>query len=988
MDKSIVAVEESHTRSDSVASASKYLGSLVQINSIAIDISCAMEVIESPAHEHFSIRGFVAGMRKKDRKMCLPFASEGDDDDLVDNLPPLSIPRFRWWQCSNCVPDIAVERSTLEMVLADRSGAGTSYCQNVGGEKDGFFSHNIQNIGDEHGSRDSRDGEDNDPSNKIINSNPWCTEGHKATICSKEKTDVRNNEGGNSCTYITEANPSQVIERHNNSADTSDMVCIAENPSTRVDEPENASSGSDGAFSALPHRRKPKLRSLADIMEEEKNSPSEHPRIRSTLSSGMQITYTEMEADLDPQLQLDVHVDVAKGTRSPQRKRKIALEEDRGPLETTYPIGTAKRLKGSIPDAENTCRRVEISDSESEGDASTRLDLQLSAKTQQIKPKKNKGLDISRKMRQTHIDNRTVPMREVPKINAVHSTNLQKHAVTAETSFGTRGQVPSTLGGEIVPYFKSSLSGQQMDRMSNLSKSKRPVVEADYSHLMPPSKSIWGDCNIQGKVALDLSLNSYMGAERNSNNQASFRQHRGIPDLNESFTEKTSMTQGKQLPTLSEKRSLILHKKLDMSASCSKETGRESKRQLGVSQPQAVQNMDNNVVEHGGASDDIPMEIVELLAKNQRERALGNSRKHVVSEGINNSIRGSPAVYVDGSPGMINFPFTNTSGVSVASGKMGVSRGMLNFPQVQNCQLDIGNLEESQFRLFSSLTPSQERITHYSASNSIMSEPRPSEGADLLWPPRRKNVPFHLTVQNRSVQPNSLGDQRNKGKTISDIKGEVKKAVHDASAVKEGRIGSSPKSVGSLDAYSNDTIPAMQLLSLMDRGIVSGSSYKVGPNSFLDKPFSPCNHHPRLNRNGNQNDPFLSTSFFSQSSHTKDFPALLNGVFFSGESLKKSYSQGQMPPQLGNSKAIHLEGPSNLVIKPSRDNLALDVCTLNRNPADFSIPDARNEFTISAKDLKFRKRNSLKERSRPVNVEGRKRQRVRKDASRKECSRK
>lgn len=56
MDKSIVPMEESHRKSDSAASAAKSIGSLVQINSIAIDLSSAVEEIESPAHEHFSIR--------------------------------------------------------------------------------------------------------------------------------------------------------------------------------------------------------------------------------------------------------------------------------------------------------------------------------------------------------------------------------------------------------------------------------------------------------------------------------------------------------------------------------------------------------------------------------------------------------------------------------------------------------------------------------------------------------------------------------------------------------------------------------------------------------------------------------------------------------------------------------------------------------------------------------------------------------------------
>lgn len=87
-----------------------------------------------------------------------------------------------------------------------------------------------------------------------------------------------------------------------------------------------------------------------------------------------------------------------------------------------------------------------------------------------------------------------------------------------------------------------------------------------------------------------------------------------------------------------------------------------------------------------------------------------------------------------------------------------------------------------------------------------------------------------------------------------------------------------------------------------------------------------------------------------------------------------------MPPPQRNS--------SNLVIQPSRGNVELQVCTLNRNPADFSIPDAKNEYTITARDLKPRKRNSFKERSRAVNLEGPKRGRARKDASGRESSRK
>ncbi|PIN23024.1 hypothetical protein CDL12_04246 [Handroanthus impetiginosus] len=980
-------MEESHWKSDSAASASKSLGSLVQINSIAIDISSAMEEIESPAHEHFSIRGFVAEMRKKDWKACSPFASERNDIDLVDNLPPLFVPKFRWWQCSNCIPDIATKRITEEMVVAGRScDPGTSSCQKCG-EKNSLFLHSRENIatfpGNKLGSGDNAGGEDNDPSNSFMTTNVCCMEGRKATSCSKDNTDVRDKEAGNPCADMSETNPFQIRERLNNTADA--PVRVSVHPSCIVDEPENASSGSDGTFCALPYRRKPKLRSLADIMVEERNPTSDNPRTKSASSGGMQVTSTETEPALSPQAELDVSADVAKAARSPPRKRKIALEEDRGRSGAIY-ANTTKRLRGLMPDAEKSSRRVEISESESEGNASMRLDFGLVAKTQRIKPKKHKALDISKKMRQVHTENGTVPMRELPKI---HAADLQTHAVCNGTSFGKLGSAPSTVG-EMGPYF-SSISGQHIDRMSNLSKSKTPEVESDRDRLVPPSQTTLGDCNVKEKVALELSLNSFTDAERDPNNQESFRQHTGIPDLNETFPLKTATTQGKQLPTFSEKRSFPLHTTLffqDVTASCSKETTRETKegkRQMGVSGPQ---NKDKNM--ELGASDDIPMEIVELLAKNQRERALGSSRRQPLPEGINSSVRGSPPLFMDGRPAMINFPLASRrTGITVGNGNMEFRQDITaTFPQLNNCRLDINKPEESQFRLFGSPTPSRQRETRYSASSSVMTGPRPGTGAELLWSPTRENPPFHLSIpQNRSIQTNnisvhSFSDKIHLGKTINHMKsGKGKKAVHDTAVLKEGRKGLSSTSTGPLDPYSNDTIPAMQLLSLMDQRIVSSSSFEVGPKSFLDKPFSPCNHHPRLNGKENQN--FLGGSFFSQNSHSKDLSGLCNRDYCSGESSKKasSYLQGQVPPEVGNSKAT-------LAIQPARSDAALGVCTLNRNPADFSIPEARNEFTLSAKDFKFRKRNGSKEKSRSANVEGRKRQRVRKDASMKETSRK
>ncbi|XP_047945069.1 protein EMBRYONIC FLOWER 1-like isoform X1 [Salvia hispanica] len=998
MDKSIVAVEESHCRSDYPVSASKSLGSLVQINSIAIDLSCAMEEIESPLHEHFSIRGFVAGMRKKDSKTCLPFPSQGVNDDLIDDLPPLSVPKFRWWQCSTCVPDFAAEGTGLEMVLADRSDAGTSTCQHVDPEKGVLFSHSRRNIGDRHVLKESHvirvsiDRVDKDPSDKMKNAGPQCKH-HKATTSSKEKS-VKIDECGTSYAHTTKSNPVQIVERNDNNADVSD-VRIAENASFGFDEPDDLSFPSDAAGCAVPRRRKPKLRSLADIMEEENNSISEHIKTKSALFSGMQVRSTEKEDDSRHRSELETSADVAAVSRSPHRKRKIAAEEDRGPPQETNPLDTAKRFKGPLPDSDKRRRTLEISDSESGGDGSAESDLQLSAKTQQNKPKRNKFLGIKRKRKHIYGDNGMPISDLLPKTNEMFLENMHRHSAPVKTNCGNMENVSHVMRGEFTPHLNNLISRKQVDRTSDKSTSKRPEVEVDHRTFVPPRKSFVGGCSTQGKVALELSLNSYTNAERNSNSQISDRQHRAIPDLNESFTEKSSSSQWKQLLT-SENRCSTVHKNLDMATSSSKHMAEERKRQFGVSTPQAVRKIHSNV-ESGGIVDDIPMDIVELLARNQRERTLEMSRNHLLASTSNSSVRGSPSVYADGCPGVISFPPTNArSGISAKSGETGPGQGILCFPQAKNCQLDIGSMEENQFRLFNSFKSCQPKKSQYLASNSLYSGPRPSEGADLLWAPRRKNAPFHLDVRpNRSVQHSgmdmqSIPGQSYKGMNVSDMKGEARRAARDASAKKDGGVGSSTKSAGSMDAYTNDTIPAMQLLSLMDRGIVSGSTFKAGSNSFHDKPFSPCNHHPRLNVSEKQNDTFLNGSFFSQGIHSnKDFPMLLNGVCFPSESSKKKhYAQGRMPPPRGNSKAFNADSSDNLITRPSRDNMEMEICTLNRNPADFSIPDAKNEYTRTARGMKSRKRNSLKERSQGLNLEGLKRGRARKDATVREYSRK
>lgn len=58
----------------------------------------------------FRCSGYVAEIRKKDWKRCYPFSLEGDQTETEEQtsfLPPLDVPKFRWWRCQNCLREVA-----------------------------------------------------------------------------------------------------------------------------------------------------------------------------------------------------------------------------------------------------------------------------------------------------------------------------------------------------------------------------------------------------------------------------------------------------------------------------------------------------------------------------------------------------------------------------------------------------------------------------------------------------------------------------------------------------------------------------------------------------------------------------------------------------------------------------------------------------------------------------------------------------------------
>ncbi|CAI9772352.1 unnamed protein product [Fraxinus pennsylvanica] len=1044
MEKSVVEMEINHQKSDSAVSTPRPLGMLIRINSIAIDLGMVAEE-DTQEHKHFCLRGYVAGMRKKDQKLCLPFASQANGGDLEENLPPLYVPRFRWWDCLNCISEFMMESSSEEMMM-EQSPIPLSEEKNT---IDTNSSTRDGEKGDKHGSDGFGNSRNCGHVNDIPNFNPRLTARHTATTCNKSGANVMDKEGRNQSFDTTEPNPCQAQETHTNTADaiksryidvletnnlrndTGDISDKAVNADTghaigllsvEVDEQESASSGSDNNLGGLPHKRKPKLRYLTEIMDGEKISVNDHPKV-SASSSGMHTVSAELGTVSSPRDQEDFLGHVGKGIRTTQRKRKIAREENERPTEINSPSSSAKKFRAPKVNSED--RHVEISDSQSEGGASAQLDMQIGVKSRKIKPSRSKDLVLGKRKSQIPIDEGLplqVPELEVPKIISLVSTDLPKY------------NVPS-LSGQMEPICRSFQSTQQTVLNSNFSKNMRSELEAGPNLLMAPKNSKLGECLVKEKVALDLSLNSFMSAERNDNDRSSIVQPKGIRskgpqrkeflwDLNEIITHKPPVRGENQFSTVLDNGYLPLHENLDISSSCSKVNAGEGQGRLGVSEPQTQTDQETDKSIELRASDDIPMDIVELMAKNQHERSLGNSKKYIVPEGTN---IGFPAFDGNEYPGAANFSLgsTRSNDIVLASDNIGaIQDSPISFPLLKTNHLVGEEPEENQSRFFCSFPRNQLSKMQFSASGSNIMGSRLGEGAKKMLPPRKASIPTRM---------HSFSHQHHSGKTISDIKGGNMEnlALRDTLLLEQGIIEQSQKSVGSLDPYSNDTIPAMQLLSLMDRGMIS-SSFNVGAKKLVDKPFSPCNHHPRFNREKNQS--LLNRSLFSQQHHSKDLIWLRSGVRSACESSKKPASslnyqmsakcleqENSGGPQKsesskgashvirdscfgmdkqktildtsspmvfpqqsyrheGLSGTMNLEASIKLSTQPMRSNSKMDLCTLNRNPAEFSIPDPQNKYTIGAKDLKLRKRN--------IKVNVQKRHRVIKDASVKKNARK
>ncbi|XP_031102742.1 protein EMBRYONIC FLOWER 1 isoform X1 [Ipomoea triloba] len=1082
-------------------------GSLVKIDSITIDLGhIAMQKIEEGNCQHsFSIRGYVAGMREKDKKSCSPFTKSSDNSDPEEQLPPLVVRKFRWWRCENCVQDLLSENAGKDNGIASNSCRSTPFICNPCIPTPSRGNTEKLPLEMEHV-----------PTSGKNERNTAVTDASAALGDNRSLSLSRHTSETNSGIEGTNAHDdrSEYIVQERESHSDGDGQRIASTTHEKAKLYTNTSEALDNSVEEA--RRLPSIK-LRDDGEGSSESDGETGKARFRLLTDLLSGQVNLENSCTNSAQASLDqmpvaysdggsADLEKGIKSPHRKRKTPQELECKVSEAGSRINTLKNARASKEVTEKSPIAIDIPDSQSEQDGSAEGGLHARTKIRQNKRKIDRETGTKKKKsKQAHVDDgcsSIIPWPTTPLgsgdlkkygtatnagiIQSSHCAssegNMEHHLenmrLLMETRIEARKSSCASSNNNKFPeigYYPSSVV-YPGNHLLGESSNKRKNVESWTTHSEVGNFRMPHDAS--AKVGLDLSLNSFRdpkarGIEIDFNRSVNLQKGDKIGDprrkglireqnavkadqslkgvLCDLNAQTTITFQGKQnFSTLVEERSLPLHKKMDFSIQ--KNEAKEFRGSAEANKHKKSQRRDEESEQ--GPPDDIPMEIVELMAQNQYERGLGEKPK---SQANSNAAKG----YSDGygnksmawqSPGLNYFQHDHARrDLTVASKVMGGNGGSFTSSKLNRGHFEVNQMEENQLHMSGVFPLSLKKLSsggQLSACGSVRNGFRVSEEANPLWAAPATTHFGRGTIQKSTSQSKNkeLDAQvqnllHHKGKTISDIKAnEVKKQSESHPFFSKPREGeASHKNMVSLESYANEAIPAMQLLSLMDKKVPSSRGFNLDANKIPEKPFMPCDYHPNFSRDVTQN--FFDRSLFPHQ-HSKQFSDLRSGVSNPGESsgqpLPSLYnqisfkSQEQEKPRrlyapslLGGSKLhssasssgtphmtqgsfsvrdmqggfLCLPGPTSFPLQdhilehrpknfelgrgsipvtawPMKSTVESNTCSLNQNPAEFTDPEAWNMFTISGKDLKIGKKNSSRERSyAAANVDGRKRQR-------------
>ncbi|XP_058114221.1 protein EMBRYONIC FLOWER 1 isoform X2 [Magnolia sinica] len=1185
------------------------------IESRSIEIRGADDKQEAGKCSHFSIRGYVAEIRKRDWKVSWPFSTPDDSDEHANWLPPLHVNEFRWWRCQNCL------RTTGATCTARELGAVVNYLSNQVGVDSICFQENavtashdgalmplsgfqqLSEINISEGRKVNEDtcinassgesrqlicsdgkvkeritlhplGEDIQASsngsgsgeenvNQITQQTACgrtifkpCHEGERTTTQTNAITvEVKGNElsgcskKGFARGEVSDAGLDIEIPLFTGSGGTGsshkDDLGLSRSNLVKMKEqhqkvmecfgfPKEVEIGTqnDGSVNAVEGPRS-ELNSMAlDESDYEISKDNEN-------------TITSETHDQHSESQLGTSNEVLQRIKS----RKVRLLTDIIKSEVSVVSG---KNRSSNRDKEATHTDTAAGQSKTAPDASKDVDLHPGLGNHMSIRENDLKTIVGKKRTKTHrVEGKRTSLmtwlKDVAGKVKVHKGYAEKkHNNSAIVNSKSTPDASTRIG--LHSDLESSMSSPRKDAKVILGKKQKKKTQVGDGQSLMTWKN--GVSRKIKKITENVET-EHIGAEirdSKSEQDAVFGRgpHQGgLKGHGPAFRKAIMNKKRNKSPRVEDGKPSLKRRPKDSSVAPNYKTIPDLARHKKASKKQDARR--TNKMPEQETLDDIPMDIVELMAKNQHERCLLNAEdaaesRYKMSEataGMKGSANAMDSIEVLGKE-VQNLLHEKTYSIQKpppnnAGGGMCITRtnghppditgnyssGHLNFNQVEQSHASTKFSAVSHFQekpssgvhfpvsdsgrnadkwslacmqfleaCHSNQNISQENIcrpAHYSGSHGsgslIPSKTMPfdinvapkvdelydadmfSNAPDLL-PRRTKNANGHadrgLTPMNTDLAPHL---QKRKGKVVSDMnKGAL--PAHALSCTEKGNEYR-PTMMGPVDLYTNDAIPAMHLLRLMDQGACSSTPIDISTDGKQDtflkqhqfpqnryhnflgledgtfeatEPFEFFNQNHQLGNSSKLFSPLLKSGAFGPSvqdvaQKPKDYgrPFGFTGEFSGKEIYSSPKTHGKektkstrTPTQTrgrprshgsvlqdGNlgkgrkSVTVHrtkkrllsaadstLQSKNTLINGPlmahvgvmanKKHEIALAVenmsttgiCSVNRNPAEFSIPGVDNMYMIGSEDLRSMSMIPPKDVLRLTNPDGHKRRRM------------
>ncbi|KAI3786180.1 hypothetical protein L1987_45312 [Smallanthus sonchifolius] len=888
--------------------------STVKIDSLCIKLGIMKEKDhDAPKCRHFSIRGYVSGMREKGNSNLLPFTKE---------LHPMDIPNFRYWLCEKCLQNNETANASTETTFVsgcdqcvfspsarscpqqDFNGAavlpfgeGTSGLKPVGSKNNGETILAALEAGESQTSQEIPD----------------------KVKASQELIKL--------CTVDTNAgkNESNELKDHENRQKTSIVNETKSQPLESGQQIDNYQNGH-------PRRKARKVRLLKELL---------------CGDTEIQQQKKDNSSPLPPPSQI-------KRKMLPDHHDHEHHHDDDHHHNHDHDPKKAKAFKGDAIAKNNVVEHSRNPGAREFGENINKYEWNKHG-TQRSSIHGKVGSDPMTAWRSIFSDMGRTDIRVPPTYGVSKS----------------RGTEPS-------PNFMNPLKS---DKKLNFSKkiSSNPI-KSKFS--VDDSRRMKDDNRSDTELGLNLSLNY--------DPQSDIRSEPSIQNRlpNQDYSRKTGFFLGEssnfphRIQSDSKSKEISVHEKRLYTqlpyGSCSGHQKLDFsdpyKRNIGVrgysefTRPNNHQRQER--VFSYGRSDE--REIIELMAKNQYERNLCEANNGIISgfhKLRNEGMTSSHHEYLS----MIRPPSSSIATSERVGPMRNPAGGFFHQDQVSSFTMNQKKPLNGVWMSDSGPQRHYDSSYHY-ASNGNNKTPQThlynATNMQVLEAFNKYNngTHQHEAAQMQFGQTYAKYSDRDKGKNMMDLDLNLvaPNVVEEQNNLES--LDLNPDRMCSFDAsYSNETIPAMQLLSLMDAGKLS-QPFSVTGQTIVTKPkpisscFSHCSStmtektNPMVNSIGSSysnvfrtgQNVKLTTSSHGQQVYHKQQEVKARGTSLASVGCRPEDSYVfPLPWQArgGQNKRV------NIAFGPKSDSSRTEICTINRNPADFSTPGPENEYMISVEDL-------------------------------------